>query len=135
MRHGIGAFVLLALSLSLSSASGQSSQSHHTVDSAIRQVLEQYSAAFQNLDPVAVKKVQPSIDSDTLREAFKQMRSLEVSISDVKVLSSDAAAIRVSCRVTQTLVPRAGVKQTIAVTRVLRLRRLDGALVIDAFER
>lgn len=136
MRQRTGAFVLLALSLCVASALGQQgSTATQTVDPGIRHLLERYSAAFESLDSAAVKKVQPSIDADTLTKAFKQMRSLEVSIADVKVLSSDASAIRVSCRVTQTLVPRAGAKQTIAVTRVLRLRRLDGGLVIDAFER
>jgi hypothetical protein len=42
---------------------------------------------------------------------------------------------RVSCRVTQTLTPKAGSKQTIAVTRVIRLHEQDDVWVIDAFER
>ncbi len=54
---------------------------------------------------------------------------------NVKVLSVDATLARVSCRVSQTLTPKAGSKQTTAVTRVLRLRRVQSAWVIDAFER
>jgi hypothetical protein len=42
---------------------------------------------------------------------------------------------RVSCRVKQTLTPKAGSKQTTAVTRVLRLRRDADSRVIDGFER
>jgi hypothetical protein len=41
----------------------------------------------------------------------------------------------VSCRVTQTLTPKAGGKQTSAVTRVLRLRRQEAVWLIDGFER
>ena len=70
-----------------------------------------------------------------MKKAFKEMRALEVTIDNVKVLSVDPALARVSCRVSQTLTPKAGSKQTTAVTRVLRLRRAQTAWVIDAFER
>jgi hypothetical protein len=53
----------------------------------------------------------------------------------VRVLSMDSAMARVSCRVTQTLTPRVGSRQTTAVNRVMRLRRQAGAWVIDGFER
>ena len=106
-----------------------------SIDPAIREVLQQYSAAFESLDAAAVKKVQPSIDVENLKSAFKQMRSLQVSIEDIRILSTDGARTRLSCRVTQTLTPKAGSKQTMAVTRVMRLQREDGTWVIDAFER
>jgi hypothetical protein len=63
------------------------------------------------------------------------MRALEVTIADLKVLSADNVAVRVSCKVTQTLTPKAGSKHTTTVTRVVRLKRVDAGLVIDAFER
>jgi hypothetical protein len=63
------------------------------------------------------------------------MRELKVTIGDVRVLSTDRATARVSCRVTQTLTPKAGSKQTTTVTRVMRLRREADSWVIDAFER
>ncbi len=53
----------------------------------------------------------------------------------IKVLSTDATTARVSCRVTQTFIPKAGSKQNSAVTRVMRLRRQDTGWVIDGFER
>jgi hypothetical protein len=106
-----------------------------TLDTAVRAALQQYSAALESLDADEVKKIHPSVDGDGLKRAFREMRELKVSIDTIKVLSSDAATVRVSCRVTQTFVPKAGSKQNSAVTRVMRLRRLDTALVIDGFER
>jgi hypothetical protein len=82
-----------------------------------------------------VKKVQPSIDVETLRRAFRDMKTLEVVIDDIKVLSSDTAITRVSCRVIQTLTPKAGARRATEVTRVVRLRRIDRSWVIDGFER
>ena len=105
------------------------------VEADARDLLQQYAAALASLDATAVKKLQPAIDVETLKKAFKEMRALEVTIDNVKVLSVDAALARVSCRVSQTLTPKAGSKQTTSVTRVLRLRRAQAAWVIDAFER
>jgi hypothetical protein len=110
-------------------------QSTEKIEVDARELLQQYSAALESLDADAVKKLQPAIDLDNLRKAFREMRTLDVTIDNIKVLSVDAALARVSCRVEQTLTPKAGSKQTTAVTRVLRLRRLQTAWVIDAFER
>ena len=104
-------------------------------DAAIREVLRQYADALAHLDADAVKKVQPSIDVEGLRKAFKEMRALNVTIADVRVLAADEAMARVSCKVNQTLTPKAGSKQTTAVTRVMRLRRQVGSWIIDSFER
>jgi len=101
----------------------------------IRDLLQRYSAALESLDANAVKKVQPSIPADNLAKAFKDMRELKVAIDEVRVLSTGGGAARVSCRVKQTLTPKAGSKQTTAVTRVMRLRREADSWVIDAFER
>jgi hypothetical protein len=105
------------------------------VEAAIKESLSQYSAALESLDANQVKKVHPSVDVEGLRRAFRDMRELKVAIDDVRVLSTEGAAARVSCRVTQTLTPRAGAKQTSAVTRVLRLRRQEAVWLIDGFER
>jgi hypothetical protein len=104
-------------------------------EATAREVLQQYSAALASLDAEAVKKVQPAIDVENLKTAFRQMKTLDVSIDGIRVLSSEPSMARVSCRVTQTLTPKAGSKRTTAVTRVLRLRRLDTGWVIDSFER
>jgi hypothetical protein len=111
------------------------SQVADRIEADIRDLLQQYSAALESLNAEAVKKLQPSMDLDSLKKAFKEMRELDVTIDNIKVLSVDATLARVSCRVSQTLTPKAGSKQTTAVTRVLRLRRLPAAWVIDAFER
>jgi hypothetical protein len=105
------------------------------VETGIRDTLQRYSAALESLDANAVKKVQPSIPTDNLAKAFKDMRELKVEIDSVQVLSADRTTARVSCRVTQTLTPKVGSKRTTAVTRVMRLRRDASAWVIDGFER
>ena len=104
-------------------------------EAGIRDMLQRYSAALESLDANAVKRVQPSIPADNLAKAFKEMRELKVTIDTVRVLSRDATIARVSCRVTQTLTPKVGTKQTTAVTRVIRLRRESESWVIDGFER
>jgi hypothetical protein len=104
-------------------------------ETGARDVLQRYSAALESLDANAVKKVQPSIPTENLVKAFKEMRELKVMIDTVKVLSADAATARVSCRVTQTLTPKVGTKQTTTVTRVMRLRKDADSWVIDGFER
>ena len=105
------------------------------VEVGIRDLLRQYSAALEKLDPDAVKKVQPSIEAENLKKAFKEMRALTVIIEDVRVLATDETTARVSCRVTQTLTPKAGSKQSTTLTRVMRLRRQAGSWIIESFER
>ena len=104
-------------------------------ETGVRDLLRRYSMALESLDATAVKKVQPSLPADNLAKAFKDMRELKVTIEDVRVLSMDGSMARVSCRVTQTLTPKAGSKQTTTVTRVMRLRRDADMWVIDGFER
>jgi hypothetical protein len=104
-------------------------------EAGVRDLLQRYSAALESLDANAVKKVQPSIPADNLAKAFKDMRELRVIIDTVKILSVDGVIARVSCKVTQTLTPRVGSRQTSAVTRVMRLRRNADVWVIDGFER
>ena len=117
---------------------GQSSGSQTAAaqaDAGIRDALKQYATALEHLDAEAVKKVQPSIEVENLRKAFREMRALNVTIEDVRVLAADGTNARVSCKVNQTLTPKAGSKQTTAVTRVMRLRRQVGSWIIDSFER
>ena len=104
-------------------------------EAGVRDALQRYSAALESLDANAVKKVQPSIPADNLAKAFRDMRELKVKIDEVRVLSLDGSTARVSCKVTQTLTPKAGSRQTTAVTRVMRLRRAADTWVIDSFER
>lgn len=128
LAWGIAVFVL-------TTSAGLARQPADSIEASIREVLHQYSTALASLDADAVKKVQPSIDADGLRRAFRDMKTLEVVIDSVKVLSSDASVARVSCRVVQTLTPKAGARRATDVTRVVRLRRLDRGWVIDSFER
>jgi hypothetical protein len=116
-------------------AAGTPQSEAFAAETAVRDTLQRYSAALESLDANAVKKVQPSIPVESLAKAFKDMRELKVAIDAVRVLSIDRGTARVSCRVTQTLTPRAGSKQTSAVTRVMRLRHNEDAWVIDGFER
>jgi hypothetical protein len=116
-------------------ASGLPQAQAAAAETGVRDALQRYSAALESLDATAVKKVQPSIPADTLAKAFKDMRELKVVIDAVRVLSLDGATARVSCKVTQTLTPKVGSKQTTSVTRVMRLRRNAEVWVIDSFER
>lgn len=116
-------------------ACGVSARAQPAVAAAAAALLLQYSTALEGLDADAVKKVQPSADVATLKNAFRQMRSLEVDIDEIVVLSATDTTARVSCRVRQTLVPRAGSKQTTTVTRVVRLKRQPDAWLIETFER
>lgn len=114
---------------------GQGTSPDKAVDPAVRELLQQYASALESLDADAVKKVQPSIDVEGLKRAFREMRALEVEIDNVRLLSGDGATARVSCRVAQTLTPKAGSRQTTTVTRVLRLKREGTGWIIQAFER
>jgi hypothetical protein len=133
------ALTLAALWLGLAplNAAGLPQAQAQTVaaETGVRDALQRYSAALESLDANAVKKVQPSIPADNLAKAFKDMRELKVVIEAVRVLSLDGATARVSCKVTQTLTPKVGSKQTTSVTRVMRLRRNADVWVIDNFER
>jgi hypothetical protein len=132
----LGVSLLLPTSSSLAAAGQtQPPAADPLVEPEVRETLQKYASALESLDADAVKKVQPSIDVDGLKRAFGEMRSLDVDIENVKVLSGDRSSARVSCRVTQTLTPKAGSRQTSTVTRVLRLRRQDGLWVIQDFER
>jgi hypothetical protein len=127
--------VWLALSWLSASDARAVQQPDPTAEAAVRETLDRYVSALESLDPDAVKKVQPSIDADGLKRAFGEMRSLDVEIDTIRVLSSDRSSARVSCRVTQTLTPKAGSRQKSTVTRVLRLRRQETGWVIQDFER
>jgi hypothetical protein len=131
------ALVLLCCIHPLGAVAGRNQQPSPDplVEPAVRDTLQRYEAALESLDANAVKKVQPSIDVDSLKRAFGEMRSLEVDIDNIRVLSGDRTSARVSCRVTQTLTPKAGSRQKSTVTRVLRLRRQDNGWVIQDFER
>jgi hypothetical protein len=135
-KSRVHAIRVAALTLAaLLSAPGLLHAQTETAESGVRDALQRYSSALESLDAAAVKKVQPSIPQDNLAKAFKDMRELKVVIDAVRLLSVDGATARVSCRVTQTLTPRVGSRQTTAVTRVMRLRRNADVWVIDGFER
>jgi hypothetical protein len=104
-------------------------------EAEVREALQRYSAALESLDVNAVRKVQPSIPAESLAKAFRDMRELDVTIDMVKVLSIEGTTARVSCRVIQTLTPKAGAKRTTTVTRVMRLKRNPDVWIIDSFER
>jgi hypothetical protein len=130
-RRAAGVVVALALLV----GGAAHAQTTPAADAALRDTLQRYSAALESRDADAVKKVHPSIATEPLAKAFKDMRELKVLIDGVRVLSVDGSTARVSCRVTQSLTPRVGSPRTTAVTRVMRLRREADMWVIDNFER
>lgn len=106
------------------------------LEAVAKDVLQEYAAAYESLDADRVKKIWPAVDVEGLRQAFREMRELKVGIDNIKVLSADGPVVRVSCRVTQSLTPRAGGRQSpTVVTRIVRLRRQEAAWLIDGFER
>jgi hypothetical protein len=139
--HGVPAYALtVAIGLMIAGVAARpgtaaAASQAKAADPAVRELLQQYATALESLDADAVKKVQPSIDVEGLKRAFREMRSLEVEIDNIRLLSADGATARVSCRVAQTLTPKAGSRQTTTVTRVLRLRRDVTGWIIQAFER
>jgi hypothetical protein len=146
MRHAY-AFIAIVLTAHVAAGEAQDAGARRPANAAAqteagdtatanaREALQRYADALQSLDAAAVKRVQPSINVETLGKAFRDMRELKVEIDTVRVLSAEPATMRVSCRVTQTLTPKAGSRQTTAVTRVIRLRRDGSVWTIDAFER
>jgi hypothetical protein len=107
-----------------------------SIEAAAKEILQEYASAYEALNADRVKKIWPSVDLEGLRRAFRDMRELKVMIDNVRVLSTEGAVARVSCRVTQTMTPKAGGRQNpTVVTRVLRLRRQEAAWLIDEFER
>jgi hypothetical protein len=121
--------------LAITAAAAGQAPSGRTIDPALRDTLTQYASAFRSLDAAAVKRVQPSANVASLQSAFNEMRALDVAIDEITVLSEDSTATRVSCRVRQTLTPKAGSRKSIEVVRVVRLRKQNTGWVIDAFER
>jgi hypothetical protein len=105
------------------------------VEAPIKDALQQYATALMSLDAEQVKKIHPTVDVEGLRRAFREMRELKVEIDGARVLSIDGAIARVSCRVLQTLTPKAGTRQASTVTRVFRLRKQEAVWLIDGFER
>jgi hypothetical protein len=136
MSSGILAFQAVPPPRPAAPAPPQTPQPPQTpLETAVRDALQQYSTALETLDAEQVKKINPSVDSERLKGAFRDMRELKVTIDNIKVLSADGTTARVSCRVMQTFTPKAGTKQNSTVTRVMRLRRQEAAWLIDGFER
>ena len=131
----VRAIGLAALTLAVALCSQPAHAQTASAETGARDTLRRYSAALETLDANAVKKVQPSVPTENLTKAFRDMRELKVAIDDVRVLSVDGTTARVSCRVTQTLTPKVGSKRTTTVTRVMRLRRDADVWLIDGFER
>ena len=90
---------------------------------------------MESRDADQVKKTYPSVDVERLRNAFREAREIKVSIENIRVLSIDGSAARVSCRVVQAFTPKAGTKQMSTVTQVFRLRRQEAVWLIDGWER
>ncbi len=127
--------VLLWLQVTQPPSGGTPAQSPQ-LEAAVTAALQQYAAAYESMDAENVKKIWPTVDADSLKRAFGDMRSLKVSIDTVRILEVAGATARVSFRVTQEVTFKAGAKpKPITVIRVARLRRQEAVWVIDGFER
>ena len=114
---------------------GPPAAAQSAADGPIKEALQQYASAYESLDAEQVKKIWPAVDVEGLRRAFRDMRELKLSIDSVRILSIDGSSARVSGRVVQTMVPKAGNKDVSTVTRVFRLRKQEAVWLIEGFER
>jgi hypothetical protein len=100
---------------------------------AVRSVIGRYVRAWESLDAAAVQAVQPKVDVQALRRAFRGFRTLQMTMSDCDVRVQGDAATAV-CRRSQRIVPEVG-RQLTDNSRVrFRFHRAGGGWVIDGID-
>ena len=102
--------------------------------SEIQQVLREFEAAYEKLDPAAVAKVWPSASTAVLTRDFSQLRSyaLEIIGPIIKV-TGDRAVVTGVRKITAE--PKVGTRpRTQLISTVFRLRRAGGSWTIEAVE-
>ena len=103
---------------------------------AIQETLRRYADAYGSRDVAAVKRVLPSLSVQQLRgleKDFSDYRSYSVEIADPRI-SVDRETAVVTSQVTRSFVTRSGVAGGHAVATTFRLRKIDGAWVIERLE-
>ncbi len=100
-------------------------------ESAIREVLQRYAAAYEALNPNAVKAVFPSVNTATLTNMFRNYASLkqQVEVDSVQVTGQTAIATGI---VTSAPVVRVGSVKPQRLPATFRLRKANGGWVIES---
>jgi len=97
---------------------------------AVRQVIERYRTAYENLNVSALQAVYPSINARRLEDVFKQYTSLK-QVLEIERVEVDGAAATATGVVTQTPVVKTGKPQTTRQRAVFRLRKVGNAWIIQ----
>jgi len=103
---------------------------------AIQETLRRYADAYGSRDVAAVRKVLPSLSGQQLRgleKDFSDYRSYSVDIADPRITVDHETAVATS-QVTRSFVTRSGVAGGHTVATTFRLRKIDGAWVIERLE-
>jgi hypothetical protein len=105
-----------------------------TDTAVIEQVLAEYRAAYEALDPAALAKVWPTAPRAELTQNLSRLKTYSVEILGPKItVTGDRATVSCVRRITSE--PKVGTRQTAPpVSTVFRLRRAGGTWVIDAVE-
>jgi hypothetical protein len=120
-------------------SSGEASNEGRTGElAAIEDTLRRYAAAYQSRDVAAVRTVLPSLSDQQLRSLekdFASYRSYSVEIADQRiVVNQDAVTATATAQVTRSFVSKNGVAGGHTVATIFRLRKINGAWVIDRLE-
>ena len=103
---------------------------------AIQDTLRRYADAYRNRDVAAVRKVLPSLSAQQLRSLdkdFSDYRSYSVEIADPHI-SVDRDTAVASGQVTRSFVTKNGVAGGHTIATTFRLRKIDGAWLIERLE-
>ena len=95
----------------------------------MREALRQYEAAYESLDPAAVKRIVPALDVRELARTFDNYRAynIEIAISNIVFEGSGA---RVVCVVKRTFTPKAGRGASVSTQTTFRMQKTGSAWVV-----
>ena len=102
----------------------------------IENVLQQYQAAYRQLDAAAVRSLWPSITVSAfnqLTKNFAQYRSGDLQL-EAPAISIDGANAQATSAATVSFVPEVGKPVNQRIVATFRLRKVAGAWVIESFE-
>ena len=101
-------------------------------ESAIRETLQRYRAAYEGLSPDAVKTVYPAINVAALAGVFKEYRSLKMTIDIEKVqIDQDGRTATVTASVTNIPVVKVGKATTQQRKATYTLRKTGASWLIE----
>lgn len=102
-------------------------------DAAVREALRQYEAAYESLDPAAVKRIVPALDVRELARTFDNYRAYSIEIAISNILFEGSLA-RVVCVVKRTFTPKAGRGASVSTQTTFRMQKTGSAWVVVGVE-